>query len=432
MKNSYPMNIKSMFDGIDMTTEAGMKAAQERLAPWSYTKLMSASCPYFVNTMLENGRGYDFKGESMSARGGENLSAGIAAHKMIENWMRFNMGLEPLRQPGEILSGMRVNMEDWPLLIEQYHKAKEVFAFTNGKPDFPGGEIIGVEEEVHVDYNWNFVEGEGFTKATIDLIQWDEEEQALTITDHKRQWNVLSDTDLEKDFQFSLYASIALRKYPNAHKIIRRMYFIRHGFYKSVECFPVELRNVPETVRQQVLALTLNLYRNMQIAEPFTGEQCSICDIAMRCPALSAAPKLNGTLRNREEAEAVAQNLILFKRAVSELEGQLKDWSSENGNVKTGVKKEFGYVPNKGDSWNCENPAGFLSAIRSMQANDPVLFNSLGVDSNELIKLDQKSLDKTMSKFKKHAEKTGNWGPYKALQSFTSTRITTRFSLHNS
>lgn len=427
------LELVKLFEGIGEDDFRGM---QEALAPWSYTKLSSAACPHYVGMMLKKGRGRDFKGSSLTNRGGENLAAGIAAHEMIENWIQFNLGKEPLRQPGQILQDLRISINDWPLLVQQYEKAKEIFKFDNGVPQFAGGEIIGVEDEIHVDYDWNFFdhenqEGDGFFKGTIDLIQWDEENKILTITDHKRQWNVLSDTDLENHFQFMTYASLALAKYPQAHKVVLRMYFIRHGFYKSVEKFPVELQHIGETIRQQTLAYALKLYYNQHQVDAVPGEHCDTCDLAMSCPAMGNAPAVNGTIRCAEEAEAVAAHLVLQKKVVSEYESQLKDWSAQNGNVKTGTKKQYGYVPNKKDSWKCVDAEGFLSMAKALQGNQPELFDRLKLKTHDLLRLDQRNLDKVMSKLKTHGEKTGDWGPYKDLQAYTETRVTTRFSLHN-
>lgn len=433
-----PLELINLFEGIG---ESDFRAMQEVMAPWSYTKLSSAACPHYVSMMLRHGRGRDFKGSSLTNRGGENLAAGIAAHEMIENWILFNMGKEQLKQPGQILQNLRISINDWPLLIQQYERAKQIFKFDNGVPQFAGGEIIGVEDEIHVDYDWNFFNHElgkeddenedGFFKGTIDLIQWDEEEKILTITDHKRQWNVLSDTDLENHFQFMTYASLALAKYPQAHKVVLRMYFIRHGFYKSVEKFPVELQHIGETIRQQTLAYALKLYYNQHQVNAVPGEQCDTCDLAMSCPALGNGPEINGTIRSREEAEAVAAHLALYKKVVSEHESQLKDWSSVNGTVSSGAKKQYGYVPNKKDSWKCVDAENFLATAKALQGNQPELFDKLKLKTHDLLRLDQKNLDKVMSKLKSHGEKTGDWEPYKALQAFTETRVTTRFAHHN-
>lgn len=405
---------------------------EEALYPWSFTKLKSSSCPYYVNKMAETDRLRDFKGDLATKMGGGFLYAGIAIHNYIEQWLKYNMG--EAEKP-ELADAMRycqnIEDEEFKLLVEQVEMAHECFSFSQGVPNFHGGKIVGVEDEIHVDKAWNFVDHEkgdvGYFKATIDMIQWDEEDRCITITDHKRQWNILSETDLNKHLQMCIYGSLALAKYPHARKIVLRMYFARFGFYKEVTKFPLDFKSFPETARQMISRNCMRIFDQIDDPQVNVGSQCSICQYANMCPGLTKNPLIDGRIVRKEDAVKVANDLYLAKRQVSDMESVLKEWCSENGPLSVN-DKSYGFAPQKTPSYECHDMTGFISSLRDMQQSEETADHlaELGINYKDYLCVDNKMAKKLITKLKKD----GDIAVYTEVLKYFTEKKSTRFRVH--
>jgi hypothetical protein len=355
-----------------MTTELSKYfESNESLTPWSVTKINAARCPYATELMLKGGKGYDFKG-GQPRIGQENLYAGIAIHELLENWHKAHIFGEDFAHPGEVIMNQQIiSPSDWMKLLEEFEKAKAAFEYDNdNNPKFPGGEVVGVEELIEVDRNGNIVpRGEGYLKGTLDLVQVGD--NCVTITDYKRQWNVISQSAAEDNFQMLFYSYLASCKYPKASFVTCRLYFTR---YKSF----VEVTRSTDAVKSSlpgIIAITegINsvLKKHKDSAKPIPGDQCDLCSFVNQCPI---AEDVDGKVSSQEEATRLASLLQLREEQKRRLTDSLKSYASKHGEITVGDKK-VGYVPQKKQAWEVFDVKELLRVMYDFNINIDELFS---------------------------------------------------------
>lgn len=328
------------------------------LLPWSYTKLNMAKCPYQSEKMIAAGFGSDFKGNIIC--GMENLEAGIAIHELLEMWHLHFCIDGDLVEPGEILCTKSIPIGEWLPLIEEYNRAKDFFAYKLGVPQFSGGEVRGVEvvlaldkDGVQIPANIAMRKPYAYIKGTLDLLQI--EGGTATITDYKRQWNVLSRTDLNNNFQMMLYSYLVACAYPEVNQVAVRMYFTRHGYVQEIVREVPEIMKVKPVIDQLVHGLTANLKKYADDPIPSPGDHCNVCRFVRSCP-ISENIELVPRIKTQDEAKKVASELSLRKIRVKSSTDRLKDWTSEFGPVVSDDgKMVYGYTASSSDSWEITN-----------------------------------------------------------------------------
>ena len=213
----------------------------------------------------------------------------------------------------------------------------------------------------------------------LHIFQYNEEKQLVTITDYKRQWNVLSITDLENNFQMKFYAFLVSCMYPNAIEIITRLYFTRYGNF-------VEVRRTKEDAWSELpgfiaIAQGINsvLRSHAKDATPLPGEHCELCNYTLICPVID---EIDGVIKDFEEAIRAASLLSLRSKQKSDLDSSIRKFTSKHGPIDTGSKK-VGYIPSKTISWEVFDPE-MLVALMEKHSIDPI--SMLSPDSRKINK----------------------------------------------
>jgi len=348
------------------------------LCPWSWTKINMAKCPFQSNKMIERGYGKEFKTDLV--RGMEFLEAGIAIHELIESWQLYNLGLgdAELEEPGIILSTKDIPVSEWLPLIKEYEKAQQFFNYLpDGEPGFSGGEVVGVEEIAQARHDGTSIDwvgndphkpyAGGYLKGTLDLLQ--KEGKHLLVTDYKRQWNVLSRSDVNSNMQMLLYSLLALYKYPDAETVGVRMYFTRFSYTQEIVRESSEVLKVRPVFDQIIAGLTHNLKKHWDDPIPTPGEQCGICRYLHSCP-ISENVELVPRIRSIEEAKKIASELALRKTRVKRSTDRLKDWTAENGPITTeDGQMQYGYVSSASESWEVVDIDALMRVMLQEQIN---------------------------------------------------------------
>lgn len=398
---------------------------EEKYLPWSITKMQALSCGRYARHLWEQGAEENAKLDT----GASYLIEGIAMHEAIESWIASHAFKKPLVELGAILSKWNILLDEWVTCFDQYEKAKRFFTFdeTTGFPLFSGGDVYGLECVLGVDKDWNPIQsGESvpFCKGTIDMIQV--QGNVVTLTDHKRQWNILSETDIEQKLQMQLYASLAFAHFPKAHKVVFVMYFIRYGTSKEVSFFREDVANIPAVVRAIAQKNINNL--KSQRDKPTPGEMCSFCSISSNCPAGSIAEEDIQIIQNALQAKVLAQKLQLTKRWVSDASDRLKAWTMHNGPVSLDNGKNIGFVPAKDPQWETTNKEMLFSVVDEW--NRSGLLDKVKFSPDDLLSVDGKGLRKLVVALTQYSKDTGDKNPQAMIQSICHPKQKTTFREH--
>lgn len=404
--------------------------------PLSTTKVKAGHCPRAVNLFFKNGRGYDFKDLKRQNRGAENLEEGIALHRLIDMWHNHNMHGEELQEPGVILSEHSIRLSEWSRILGEYKNVQKVFSYTDGKPNFGGGAVLGVENELHITHvgspidccDRDAIHADSFFKGTLDLMQYDEEEGVLTLTDYKRQWNILSPTDAANSPQALMYSYAAMQHYPEAIRVVFRFFFTRSGVFRETQYTRSQLEHQLELLQQMEVAIVAKMKRYSEDAIPIAGEQCGLCPFSMTCPVMLEDVVTNGTVRNQNEAVALASKMHLMKRKVSESTLILKEWSSDNGPISIGNDKAYGFTESKSESYEINGKvSAFLERVDSLMDNED--FSRI-CWPDDLISVKSLALTKLVKKTKAMCEESGDWTVFEALMKHVQPKKNTTFRNH--
>lgn len=433
---------------------------EEMFRPLSYTKLGSGLCPAQAEYYVKEGVIYDFKANAGDGRGQEQLHEGIALHELMDNWHESRAGIAEHQRPGAIFRKWNCRKLEITRMLEEIERFQGVFSYNeDGTPGFSGGAVVGTEVALHIDEFGNPVLAEdaetreslnaallagnkhrpkSFFKATIDLMQWDEEEGTITLTDYKRQHNILSNTDARTSFQAMAYALTAFCHYPQADRVVFRFYFTRYGSFTEVQFTPSEVKGMLATIKELEYMMVQNTldYMSLQTEETkyVAGEQCQFCPLASKCPKMKSSDIVErGMILNPAEASAAAAQLVLVNRLKSDLTDILKNWSKDHGAVEIdGIKgKQYGYVPQKNPSWECpKDRVGDFLALLEGQSEDEKLQKIIWL--KDLLKIDGRALAKLVSKAEKLARETGDWEFHEKLTKTVIPKNKTTFREHKS
>jgi len=363
-----------------MTAVSEFLEKYKDFTPWSTTKIAATQCPYYTNKVTSLGHGDTFKDlDVVNVFANEYLEGGLTVHDMMENWNRHHVYGDRLKTAGEMLASKKLSTDEMLLCSRQYKKTKNHFQYNeDGTPKFDGGKVLLIEEYVGLDKDGNPTTNpdEVFFGGTMDLVQGEQDGEIL-ITDYKRQFNILSETDIAKKFQTKVYLCILARMF-NATKVTFRMYFLRWNTWRDVSVSGIEaalwwdeICDVAEA-RQSLI----ETWKDNPIAIP--GDFCSLCFFANECPALSLDSSETGVIRNSVDASIAAGLLLIGKKRVSEGERLLKAWCSNNGNVQIG-DSYFGYHVSENPSWNVTNHEEF-DKIVSGQNSKPQAYKNYKSD----------------------------------------------------
>lgn len=215
--------------------------------------------------------------------------------------------------------------------------------------------LAGVEEWIEAYVG----DGRYLFRGIIDRLDFDFANEMAIITDYKTDWQVRSQSEVERDFQLAVYAWLVSREYPNMFREYRvRLDFVRWNVVREAVLRPGDL----ERVEGQILRLIMRAEADREFA-PRPGHFCSWCGYAFRCPAVKSLPAEVRAIRDAEEARRVAAELAVLERQVAMRKEALKAWCKVAGPVEAnGVT--WGFF--KSDSVGIADVDSFVSAMNEL------------------------------------------------------------------
>lgn len=162
----------------------------------------------------------------------------------------------------------------------------------------------------------------------------------LRITDWKTYFVALTEEQAKDEFQTKFYLWRARAQWPGFSHYRMRYVFVRLGVEVEVELTNEEL----DDFEQNIQALLAGIARARQTGywPAVPGKHCRVC--RLRCPIADVPVARPLRLVTKEEAAAVAAQLLVREKDVKELREVLRGWCSEYGPVHVG-EMQLGLEP---------------------------------------------------------------------------------------
>ena len=225
-------------------------------SPYSFSKINLAACPFAFWLRYH---------EKLKGVRNPIFDLGSVIHLILAKLIEYIIAGKEYDSDQVILLYMRATVRD---RIDELRK--EVWLFEKYF-EFNPELVVGVEERMSINrdgtagkYNSSFLRG------ILDLIEIDGD--TCIITDHKSQFNVLSDGDMAKHEQLRFYCFMVMHFWPQVERFITRIYFTRYGVTKSAV---IEKDQVLRYGKR--LAISIDHIEAMDKWPAIPGDTCTIC-----------------------------------------------------------------------------------------------------------------------------------------------------------
>lgn len=306
-----------------------------KYAPYSHSKISKAHCPYaFKRRYIDRDKG----------RTTGNLRFGAAVHQIMADILNANVR----QQPYDVIEVMKQNT--WIDLVNRVDEIRDITNTFIDKFQVNLDNVVGVEEKVAIDINGKDADWDkAYLRGILDIVEIDGTH--ATITDHKTQYNILSDEDMAKNSQLTFYALLTKAFYPQVESFTVRIYFARYGFTKSADRTIEDIQRCWENLQVKVSAI-----ESIDEWVPIPGPTCSICEHMHECPLAKYDPKGNevSIVMNASEAVRQAKLLRVREEQVKRIKAALSRYSGIHGPIKASDEWEYGYIKRESVDWPIE------------------------------------------------------------------------------
>ena len=259
----------------------------------------------------------------------------------------------------------------------------------------------------------------------MDLVQ--RQGKTVTITDHKRQWNIMSETDMRARLQFQLYASIAFAHHPDALRVVVRVYYIRYGTVKEVTFLPEEVARIPDTVRAIDAARNLFL-TNESSPDVSPSAHCKLCPIAPTCPGIIQEENEFIVPKTMQEAKLLADRISIYNRFLSDAKTALKEFSAAHGDIPTQGGKAYGFVASKDPEWESSNFEALVMLLDDLEAAG--VLKEINFQPEAIIKENGKGIAKLAKLLRQYGDASGSSEAFEQLSMLAHPKTKTTFREH--
>ena len=312
-----------------------------KYAPYSNSKISKGHCPFaFKKTYIEKA----------PKKRLENLEFGAAVHDIIKDVLEVRLGGGTVSHD-EIMGIINHNT---PHSIS--HRVEEIIGIIRtfqGKFRMNMQNVVGVEEKISIDRDGKESPWEsGYLRGIVDILEIDGDH--ATITDHKTQYNILSDADMASHEQLSFYCLLTKSFYPQVEKFTVRIYFARYGITKK------STRTMEDVVRYaDVVESRIQSIEGIEEWVPIPGPTCTICEHIHLCPLAQYDQEDKDDLLVVDDASAARTAKLLRVREVqvSRMKEALRSYSAKHGPIKVSDEWSYGYVPRQGTQWPVQQTA---------------------------------------------------------------------------
>lgn len=304
-----------------------------KYAPYSNSKIAKGHCPFaFKKTYIERA----------TKRRLENLEFGAAVHDIIRDILECRLKGEPIDDVMGIIS------QNTPHSVS--HRLEEIVGIIKTFQErfrMNMQYVVGVEEKVSIDRDGNECPWDiGYLRGIVDILEINGDH--ATITDHKTQFNILSDGDMDNHEQLSFYCLLIKSFYPQVEKFTVRIYFARYGVTKQ------STRTMEDVVRYaDVVESRIQSIERIEEWVPIPGPTCTICEHIHLCPLAQYDKEDRDDLLIVDSASAsrAAKLLRVREVQVQRIKEALRSYSAKHGAIKVSDGWSYGYVPRQSVQW---------------------------------------------------------------------------------
>lgn len=300
--------------------------------PYSHSKIQKAHCPYaFKRRYIDKEHGH--------RRG--NLRFGGVVHDIMADILNARVR----GQPYDVLEIVKKNTTID--LVERIDEIQGIINVFLSRFDVNFDNVVGVEEKVAINEGGYGTDWDNaYLRGILDVVEIDGTH--AIITDHKTQYNILSDEDMKKNTQLTFYSLLTKAFYPQVETFTAKIYFARYGFTKSSERTIDDIRQFWDTLHIQI-----NAIENIEEWIPIPGSTCPICEFMHECPLARYDEAGNDPPAVMTAAEAVRQAKLLRVREeqVKQAKALLAQYAAANGSIKISDAWEYGYVKRSTVEW---------------------------------------------------------------------------------
>lgn len=306
-----------------------------KYAPYSNSKISKGHCPFaFKKTYIEKA----------PRKRLENLEFGAAVHDIIKDILEIRLkgGSVSKSDVMDIIGhntphSVSYRLEEIIGIIETFQK----------KFRMNMQHVVGVEEKISIDRNGNETPWDiGYLRGIVDIIEINGNH--ATITDHKTQFNILSDRDMDSHGQLSFYSLLTKSFYPQVEKFTVRIYFARYGITKQSTRTMEDIVRYADVVESQIKSI-----EEIEEWVPIPGSTCSICEHIHLCPLAQYDQSDKDDLLIVDDASAARAAKLLRVREVqvSRIKSALNAYSAKHGPIKVSDEWSYGHVPRSTMEW---------------------------------------------------------------------------------
>ena len=303
-----------------------------KYAPYSNSKISKGHCPFaFKKTYIE-------KTPRLRL---ENLEFGAAVHNIIKDILDAR------------LAGQDYNIQDLishntPHSISP--RIAEILSIVNlfeSRFKMDMNYVVGVEEKMSLDEAGDEAPWDrSYLRGIIDILEINGNH--AIITDHKTQYNILSNAEMDSHEQLTFYCLLTKYFYPQVERFTVRIYFARYGITKQTTRTMEEILSHEEVVKAKIEAI-----EGIEEWVPIPGSTCTICEHMHLCPLANYDQEDKDDLLVLDEAGArrAAKLLRVREVQVKRLRDALRGYCSKNGPIRVSDEWNYGHVARESESW---------------------------------------------------------------------------------
>jgi len=304
-----------------------------KYSPYSHSRIQTGNCPFaFKKRYIDRDRGIQ-RGNSGFGKVlhlviADIIKAMVARREYsADRLLELHMDTAELSRTSEMLD-----------ILNTFHHA---FVLNRDK-------VAGIEEAIAVNFDDSEAPWEdSYLRGVLDLIEIDGTH--ATITDHKTQFNILAQTQMDDNLQLSMYCYLAKCMYPQLTRFTVKIYFARYGAYRQSTRTLADLDAFRRTID-----IMIGKIESIEEWVPIACSSCAFCEYISACPLAQYDPKGLVPPEVMTQAQAVREARLLRVREeqIKVAKERLKAFSSANGPIEISGDYAFGFVENCSTEWS--------------------------------------------------------------------------------
>jgi len=272
-------------------------------ARWSYTRLATYErCPAAYRFRYIDGE---------PGKPTEALLRGQAVHEFAENYARHCLE----RKVETDLAAAEELMASYP---DEVRALCRQFVETTM---FDWSLIVADGQSVEREFEVELPNDAGILVGRVDLVQWNEYEGSLIVTDYKSGWAPPKPDECPPQLQ--CYAWAMREVFPAATHVIAIARYLGSNTLHDWHLF--------DPRPDWALSLIRRIEGDTRFSPTPSPVACAYCDYTHLCPLVQADPVT--TIADEQQAEECLAQIVATEARLTELRNALKAWTQEHGEI---------------------------------------------------------------------------------------------------